>query len=310
MRRPMWRWTSIALLCLAVPAPARAATPVAIGSGPGGLLALAAQDGTAYAVIGRASAAHPLALVRTKGHGAGRAVPFGIAGAENVDAAPGPDGVQIAWSRVVSSAFELSVTPASDPLASTVVGRGTGPPQLDAGEPVALAYPDQLGDATLGALPLTDDAPWHRHVPLDAEAGLVLDLDQQRGETQLRLLGPGAPGAPALGVSRLTQIEASLTVAAGRAYVALAVSGRAFLATVALQPRATWHLKRVATGVTGRPAVARARGRTSVAYAIRGTIYLDGRRIGKGNRPYLAADGAALFAGWTRRDAALLVRAG
>jgi hypothetical protein len=305
----MWRWASIALLCLAVPAPARAAAPIAVGHGPGGLLALAAQDGTAYAVIGRAGAARPLALVRSTGRSAGRAVPFGIAGAENVDAAAGPDGVQVAWSRVVSSAFELSVTPARDPLRSTVVGRGTGPPQLDAGEPTALAYPDQVGDAVLGLQTLTADAPVHRHVPLDAEAGLVLDLDQQRGETQLRLLGPGAPARPAVTVPRLTDLDASLAVVAGRVYVAFAISGRAFLARAPLQSCASWRLERVATGVTGRPAVARHAGRTYVAYAKRGTIYLQGTRIGKGNRPYLAAGGRVLFAGWTHRDAAMLVRA-
>jgi hypothetical protein len=295
----------IVLLWLAVPAAARAAVPVAIGSGPGGLLALAAQDGVGYAVIGNADAAKPLALVRSSGRGAGTPVPLGTPGAESPDVAPGPDGVQVAWAREVSSALELSVAPASDPAAAIVAGLGSGPPQLDAG---ALAYPDRVGDATRGGTQLTGDAPEHRHLPLDAAGGLVLDLDQRRGSTQLRLLGPDAPTRPAVSLGRREDLEGSLAIAAGRAYVAFARAGRAFLATAELRPGAAWSTKLIAADITGRPAVARTQRRSYVAYARRGVVYLNRARIASGTRPLLAADGDDVLLGWTRGATAMLAR--
>jgi hypothetical protein len=302
----VWRWGLIVLLWLAVPAAsARASAPVAIGSGPGGLLALAAQGGVGYAVIGSDDAAKPFALVRSSGRGAGTPVPFGGPGAGNPDAAPGPDGVQVAWSREVSSALEFSVAPALDPADATVAGLGTGPPQLDDG---ALAYPDRVGDAMLGTDQLTADAPEHRHLPLDAAAGLVLDLDQRRASTQLRLLGPNAPTRPAVSLARREDLEGSLAVAGGRAYVAFARNGRAFLATAELRPGASWSTKLVAEDITGRPAVAHAGGRTYVAYARRGDVYLDRARLAPGTRPLLAADGDGILMGWTRGKTALLAR--
>jgi hypothetical protein len=180
-------------------------------------------------------------------------------------------------------------------------GLGTGPPQLSAGE---LAYPDRVGNAALADRPLTNDAPEHRHLPLDAAQGLVLDLDQQRTRTELRLLG--GPSRPLLSVSRLADVDASLTLDRGIAYVAYAIGGRTLLAT---QRGDGWSTRRIASGTTGRPALVRARGRTYVAYARNGAVRLDGTRIGAGGSPMLATDGTRVFAGYTHDEHAYLVRA-
>src|ERR1700754_3857831 len=124
----MWRWGIVALVVLMAPGTARAATPVVVAHGP--LLALSAHDGVAYAVVERDSAARPFALVRSSGKGAGSAIPFGGPGAENVDLAQTPQGVEVAWSRPVSSAFEFFVARATDLADPETPGLGTGPPQL------------------------------------------------------------------------------------------------------------------------------------------------------------------------------------
>lgn len=294
----MWRWGLVLLVWLAVPvAAARGSAPVVVGHGA--MLALAAHDGVGYAVLERDSAADPFALVRSTGKGAGKAVPFGGPGAENVDVASTPGGVEIAWSRPVSSAFQFFVARATDLGDPETPGLGTGPPQL-AGD--AIAYPDRTGNAVLGDAPLTADAPEHRHLPLDANGDLVLDLDQQRTSTQLRLLGPGAPAKAILSVGRLADVEASLSVTGGVATVAYALDGRTFLAR---ERQDGWTTRRIATGTSGRPAVAG----SHIAYARNGAVYLDKTRLGSGGAPQLAADGARLYAGWTHRASALLVRA-
>jgi hypothetical protein len=290
----MWRWGLVLVVVLALPASARAATPITVGNGP--LLALAARGATAYAVVERDSLQDPFALVRSTGKGAGTPVPFGGPGAEHVDLANGPEGVEVAWSRPISSAFELFFAAAADVRSPQRPGLATGPPQL-AGD--TLAYPDRTGNATLGGAPLTSDAPEHRHLPLDAQGELVLDLDQQRTRTRLRLLGPGAPERPLLDVARLADVEASLS-ADGRA-AAFATGGRTYLAT---RTSTGWRVRRLATGTSGRPAIAG----TRVAYARNGAIYLDRTRLGAGGSPQLAQDGARLYAGWTHRKRALLVR--
>lgn len=299
----MWRWALTALIVLAAPARAQAAT-IALGDGP--LLALAADDGVGYAVIGSGDAAKPLALVRSGGRGATTPVAFAGPGAEDVDIGAGPDGVQVAWSRQISSGLELWLAPATGLASPEPQGVGTGPPQIDED---TLAYPDSAGDATRGGRRLTHDAPQHRHLPLDAARGLVLDLDQRRTITQLHLLGPGAPNAPALSLPRLADVQASLAVAGGRAYVAYALGERAYLATAELASAAPWTTRRLADEMGGRPAVARAGGRTYVAYSYAGGIYLNGRRIGNGGRPLLASDGTGVFAAWTRQGSAVLMRA-
>ncbi len=298
----MWRVALIVVLWLSAPAVAGAA-PVELGEGP--LLGLAARDGTAYAVIASGEPASPFALVRSTGRGAGEAQAFGRPGAADVDVAAGPDGVEVAWARQISAGLELWVAPATAPQDAQAQGTGTGPPQLDGG---TLAYPDRAGDVMRGDQRLTEDAPEHRNLPLDAGQGLVLDLDQRRTITQLRLLGPGAPNAPALSLPRLVDIQGSLAVSGGRAYVAYALGERAYLATAHLDPGARWSTKRLADDMAGRPAVARASGRTYVAYSRAGGVYLNGRRLGAGGRPQLASDGAELYIAWTRNGRAVLTR--
>jgi hypothetical protein len=304
-------WGIVALAALWLAAPARAAGPVVLGSGPRGLLALAAQDGTAFAVIGASDAARPFALVRSSGRGAGAPVAFGEAGAENADVDAGPDGPVVTWSREISSAFELSLVRADDLARPQEVAEGTGPPHVDAQAAAPrLAYPDLTGDVMFGAARLTDDAPEHRNLPLDARQGLVLDLDQQRDATQLRVLGDQAPTQPVVSLASLEGLDASLAADEAHVYVAFVRAGRAFLATAERRPTARWSTRRLADGASGRPAVARAGGKTHVAYARHGEIHLDDETLGAGSRPLLAADGGDVLVGWTRGRTALLVRTG
>jgi hypothetical protein len=291
----------IVVLGLAAPSVARAAVPVKLGDRP--LLALAAQDGEAFAVIESGDAARPFAFVRT----GGRPQVFAGPGAESPEIAAGTQGIRVAWARQVSSGlelFEASADELADPARDSV---GTAPPQLD--DDGTLAYPDRDGNVVKGDQRLTQDAPEHRHLPLDAAAGIVLDLDQRRTVTQLRLLGPEAPNAPALSLPRLADVQASLAVAGDRAYVAYALEERIYLATADLDSQARWSTRRLANDGAGRPAVARAQGRTFVAFSRAGGVYLNGKRLGSGGRPFLATDGTDVFAGWTREGAAMLTRA-
>lgn len=285
----------IVVLWLAVPGVARAATPVKLGDKP--LLALAAHDGAAYAVVESGEPASPLALVRP----GQRPQAFGGPGAESPEIAVGTQGVMVAWARQISSGLELFQTPAGTTITAT------GPPQLD--DDGTLAYPDRDGNVVKGDIRLTDDAPEHRHLPLDAARGLVLDLDQRRRLTQLKLLGPNAPNAPALSLPRLADVQASLAIANNRAYVAYALDERIYLATAPLQPQARWTTRKLANDGAGRPAIARTAKRTYVAFSKAGGVYLNGKRLGSGGRPYLATDGTEVFAGWTHEGGAVLMRA-
>jgi hypothetical protein len=292
----------IVVLWLTVPAVADAATPVKLGDRP--LLALAARDGEAYAVIESGDPARPFAFVGTDA----RPQLFGGPGAESPEIAAGADGIRIAWARQISSGLELFVMPADRLTGAKPATTGTAPPQLDSDG--TLAYPDRDGNVIKGDTRLTQDAPEHRHLPLDAAEGLVLDLDQRRTITQLHLLGPNAPNQPALSLPRLADIQASLAVAGGRAYVAYALDERIYLATADLDPEARWSTRRLAGDGAGRPAIARAGGRTYVAFSRAGGVYLNGKRLGSGGRPSLATDGTDVFAGWTRDGAAMLASAG
>jgi hypothetical protein len=254
-------------------------------------------------VIGSADPSNPFALVRA----GARPQAFGGPGAESPEIAAGPEGVRIAWARQVSSGLALYAA-SSDALAQAKpLTTGTAPPQLDGDG--TLAYPDRDGNVVRGDDRLTNDAPEHRHLPLDVAQGLVLDLDQRRTVTQLRLLGPGAPNLPALSLPRLADVQASLAVAADRAYVAYALDQRIYLATAALDSQVRWSTRKLAGDGAGRPAIARAQGRTYVAFSRAGGVYLNGKRLGNGGRPQLATDGSAVFAGWTREGAAMLTRA-
>jgi hypothetical protein len=248
--------------------------------------------------------AKPFALV---GPG-GRSAAFGVPGAESPEIAAGADGVRVAWARQISSGMELYETPADQITGATAITTASAAPQLD--QDGTLAYPDRDGNAIQGGRRLTDDAPEHRHLPLDAAQGLVLDLDQRRTITQLRLLGPGAPNAPALSLPRLADVQASLAVQGNAAYVAYALDARIYLATAQLQPLARWITRKLSNDGAGRPAVVRTAKRTYVAFSRAGGVYVNGKRLGPGGRPLLATDGTEVFAGWTRDGGALLTRAG
>src|SRR5262249_8947377 len=172
-----------------------------------------------------------------------------------------------------------------------------------------LAHTARAGTVVKGDTGLTQDAPEHRHLPLDAARGLVLDLDQRRTITQLRLLGPNAPNAPALSLPRLADVQASLAIANGSASIAYAVDERIYLATAPLQPLARWTTRKLSNDGAGRPAIARTAKRTYVAFSKAGGVYLNNKRLGNGGRPLLAGDGTTVFAGWTREGAAVLIRA-
>jgi hypothetical protein len=283
---------------LAAPSVAQAAPPVKLGDRP--LLALAARDGEAYAVIESGDPASPLALVRP----GGRPQAFGGPGAESPELVAGPTGVEVAWARQVSSGLEIL---AGEPAGARRIATATAPPQLD--DDGTLAYPDRDGNVIRGDARLTDDAPEHRHLPLDVAQGMVLDLDQRRTITQLRLLGPNAPNPPALSLPRLADVQASLAVAGNRAYVAYALNERVYLATADLNANARWTTRKLSNDGAGRPAIARTAKRTYVAFSRAGGIYLNGKRLGNGGRPQLATDGTAVFAGWTRDGAAVITRA-
>jgi hypothetical protein len=291
----VWRVALIVVLWLAVPGVAQAAQ-VKVGDRP--LLALAAHDGEAYAVIESGDPAKPLALVRP----GARPETFGGPGAESPEIAVGPEGVRLAWARQISAGLELFEAPGG------AIATATGPPQLD--DDGSLAYPDRDGNVIRGDAKLTEDAPEHRHLPLDAAQGLVLDLDQRRTITQLRLLGPNAPNLPALSLPRLADVQASLAVGGDDAYIAYALDDRIYLATAPLESQARWTTRKLSNDGAGRPAIARTARRTYVAFSRAGGVYLNGKRLGSGGRPQLATDGTEVFAGWTRDGAATLMRAG
>ena len=306
--------TLVLVICALAAAPAHAAAPVVLGKGPGGLLALGAQDGTAFAVLGARDAQRPFVIVRSSGKGAGAPRALGQPGAEVPDIA----GSAVAWQREISSGLTYSVDSGSAPAAR---GVGSGPPQIaQDGDATVLAYPDLVGDATVqvGDAPpvaLTADAPEHRHLPLDvaSEQGqpLVLDLDQRRTDATLRVLGTNAPTAPVLATGR-EDLQGTLALENGHIYVAYRHGGRAYVADADRRPDARWSTRKLPGDGPGAPAVARAGGHTLVAFARGESVYLDADRLGPGGRPQIVPDGrGGVFVGWTRdADTAMLVRAG
>lgn len=311
---------------LAGAAPASAATPVVLGKGPGGLLALDAADGSAYAVIGRSDAQRPFGLLRSSGRGAGSTSAFGAVSGRDPDLLAFPGGIAVTWARVVTSGMEYSTAPVTRQGvgAPELLGSGTGPPKLGfASGRLEIARPDAAGNVALGERTLTSDAPDLRHLPLDVAATttgavLVLDLAQRQAASTLRVLGPPeAPTAPIVATNDLEDLEGSLAIDGNRVYVGFLRNARAYLATATLAPDARWSVRRLPGpgGGEGAPAVARAGGRTYVAYAQgarRRDIYLA--RIDQhtrvthlsddprdDTRPKIAASGdGTVFVGWTR----------
>jgi hypothetical protein len=317
---------------------ARAAVP--LGGGPGGLEALAVAGGAAYAIVDSGDANAPFALVRSDGATAGPPQRFAERRAEFPDLASGPGGsLVVSWGQPLSTGARYVVAgaptvPGAAFGAVQPLANGTGPGRLalDAAGTPLLAFPDDDGNAALlnaGVEErMTATAPEERHLPLDVAVDaegrvFVLELVQTRRRSELRLLGPQAPGAPVVSVGALRDMRATLAVDAGRAYVAFALDGRARLAIAALNPGAAWWSRRLPGrgGASGAPAVLRSGASTFVAYTQRelhgrGDVFLategpNALRIRRLTRtqaderaPFAAAGaGGQLYVGWSRGNA-------
>lgn len=330
----------ILAVAAAVPAPAQAAVRL----GPhANAHALTATRGSALAIVDSRRIHEPFALVRSTGStrtGLGR---FGERRAEFPDLASDAAGrVVVGYGVPISGGAALTIAPLQrtglgDPLPELVA---TGPARLALGAAGTLvAYPDEEGNVALATLerrsgrrpaprpgyePLTASGPERRHLPLGvvaAEAGaLVLDLAQERGRSELRVLGPHAPAAAVLSVRGVRHIPARIAASGDRVAVGYLVGGRAYLAVS--RAGGSWSRRRLrgAGGGAGAPAPMFAAGELLVAYTqrvrragappqrevylfrARGTRRLTTTR-GDEREPLAAAgpDGRAYVA-WTRRE--------
>jgi hypothetical protein len=336
----MRRVAIAATLIAAFAAPAHAATPVNLGTGPGGLLALDAANGTAYAVVGR-NGARPFTLLRSSGRARSTLGTFGEPTSRDPDVVARPDGATVVWARAISGGMEYSLASLANGRLgrAEVVASGTGPPRLAliGGLPV-IARPDTFGDVALGAETLTGDGIERRHLPLDTttvgDDTLVLDLAQAPSSATLTVMGSGAPRAPVLRLNRRRDLEGTITADRDRIYVAFRNRGTAYLATAARRPDARWRIEPLPGpgGGAGAPAIARSGGATFVAYSqgrprrdvFVARVKAGTRRLTRltihpddDSRPRIApAPNGQVFVGWTRerRNAAsgtaLLVRTG
>jgi hypothetical protein len=275
----------VAAALLAVPASASAAARLPDASG--GLVALAAGPGAAYAVVATGARARPFRLVRSDGRRATGLRAFGVPGADYADVAAGAAGPLVAFARPTTSGYAYE----SIGFGSTVrLGQGTGAPvlALDGTTRIA-AYPDDDGDATISrdgaATTLTSTGPALRNTPLDVVVGdggpLLLVRVQSRGRSQLRVLGAAAPARPVVSVPGLRPLEASITSDGGRVSVAYRDGARRLvLASAAATATARWSRRRlrVRGALNGAPAVARVGARTCVATS---------QRVGRRSRIFL-----------------------
>ncbi len=199
MPRPPLTLTAPLAVAALLAAPAAAPADARLPGARGGLVALAAGPGTAYAVVSTRARAKPFRLVRSDGSGTKSFGAFGVAGADYADVAAGASGALVAFARPTSSgyAYESSAFTAGGFGAPAVLGEGTGRPVLGLdGETRIAIFPDDRGDAAIAVrrasgeastMPLTSTGPALRNTPLDAViAGgraLVLDRVQSRGRT-------------------------------------------------------------------------------------------------------------------------------
>lgn len=299
---------ALATAALTLPAGASGAGKL----GRGKAHAITAHDGQAWVAVESGPASDPYALVRTSGGRGTEERFFGARDAIFPTVAAGPAGrVHFLFGRSISGGERYWLgRGVDDPEA---VGHGTGPGRLWVGpDGPQLAYPDREGDATLDGAKLTFDAPHRRHLPLDLESGLVLDMAQTRKVTELRVLGEGAPKAAVDVASKRRALSGTLAVDGDRLFVAYTKRGRAYIAQAALDPEARWTRRRLpgGGGSSGSAAVVRAKGRTYVAYSQQGEMYVyDGRlrRLtrsrGSDGSPVAAGDaGGSVFVAWTRRS--------
>lgn len=280
-----------AAVLLAAPAAAPAATR--LPGANGGLVALAAGPGAAYAVVSTRARAKPFRLVRSDGRRATSLGAFGVPGADYADVAAGAAGPLTVFARPTTDGYAYE---SSGFGASALLGDGTGAPvlALDGTSRIA-AYPDDDGDVAVSrdgsATPLTSTGPALRNTPLDAVvtggSPLVLARVQSGSRSQLRVLGPGAPAAPVVSVRGLRSLEATVTRDRERIYVAYRDGARRLvLASAAASPTARWSLRRLRARGTlnGAPAVARRGLRTFVATS---------QRVGRHYRVFLTTVGPA-----------------
>lgn len=324
MRRLTFSLAAAALLAVPATAPGAARLPGASG----GLVALAAGPGSAYAVVSTRARAKPFRLVRSDGRRAASLGAFGVPGADYADVAAGAAGPLVVFARPTTDGYAYESTGFG---ASALLGEGTGAPvlALDGTTRIA-AFPDDDGDAALSrdgsTTTLTSTGPALRNTPLDAVvaggSALVLNRVQSRGRSQLRVLGPGAPAAPVVSLPGLRSLEASITRDDEGVYVAYRDGARRLvLASAAPGPGARWSRRRLRVRGTlnGAPAVARVGLRTIVATSQRvgrryrillttvgpAGAFLDPlTRAGGSDLAPLAATGpdGRLYVGWTHRS--------
>lgn len=278
-RKAAFAALAVALLAAA---PQTAAAAATLGNAPGGLLALTAGRGQAYAVLGSGDPAVPFRLVRSTGRGGSSIGRFGVRGARFPDVAAVAGSLVVAYGRVTSDGllYESSLAQAGGFEAHATLGQSTGPARLALdGLARLVAFPDLLGDAVLGGRDSTDapvlellsnSAPARRHLPLDLVVddgrALVLDLVQSATRSELRVVGPGAPAQAVLSVPGVQALAATLAYDGERIYVAYSANGPV-LASARPTPGATWSRRRLAAHgrLAGAPAVARVGLRTIVA---------------------------------------------
>ncbi|MEO8690260.1 MAG: hypothetical protein ABI611_18840 [Solirubrobacteraceae bacterium] len=289
MRRLTLSLAAAALLAAPASAPAAARLPGASG----GLLALAAGPGTAYAVVSAHARAKPFRLVRSDGRHATSLGAFGVPGADYADVAAGAAGPLTVFARPTTDGYAYESTGFG---ASALLGDGTGAPvlALDGTTRIA-AYPDDDGDVAVSrdgsATALTSTGPALRNTPLDAVvtdgSPLVLARVQSGSRSQLRVLGPGAPAAPVVSVRGLRPLEATIARDDVRISVAYRDGARRLvLASAAASPTARWSHRRLRVRGTlnGAPAVASSGLRTFVATS---------QRVGRHYRVLLTTVGPA-----------------
>jgi hypothetical protein len=116
---------------------------------------------------------------------------------------------------------------------------------------------------------------------------LVLDRVQSRARSELRVLGPDAPGEPVASAPGGRPLEASIARDDDRVYVAYSDGARRLvLASAVPHAGARWSHRRlrVRGPINGAPAVARVGLRTLVATS---------QRVGRGYRVFLTTVGPA-----------------
>lgn len=270
---------------LTAPTAARAAVRLP-GSG-GGLVALAAGRGSAYAVVATGARTRPFRLVGSGGRGANDLGAFGGPGADYADVAAGDGGPVVESARATSDgyAYDSAAFTAGRFAAPAVLGEGTGPAVLALDGPTRVAvYPDDDGDVAIAlgggpATTLTHTGPALRHTPLGAVidgSTLVLDRVQSQAGSELRVLGPGAPTARVAAAHGRRPLEASIARDGERIYVAYSDGPRRVtLASAAPRAGARWSRRRlrVRGPLNGAPSVGRVGLRTLVATSQR----VDGR---------------------------------